>query len=141
MSRLAALERLFMLSGLFALPVVCATQAAAPATLPAFPGAEGFGRLASGGRGGDVYEVTTLEDDGPGSLREGFRSAHGPRTIVFRTAGTLQLKSRLTLDKSDITIAGQTAPGDGVTLRDYTLQFKNATNVIMRYLRLRLGDQ
>src|SRR5436190_12965563 len=109
--------------------------------LLAFPGAEGFGRLASGGRGGDVYEVTTLDDAGPGSLREGILSAKGPRTIVFRTSGTIQLKSRLLLDKSDITIAGQTAPGDGIALRDYTFQIKGATNVILRYLRLLLGDQ
>jgi len=141
MSRLANFKNAFLLSGLFALAPAGITHATPATALPAFPGAEGFGRLASGGRGGDVYEVTTLDDDGPGSLREGVRSARGPRTIVFRTAGTIQLKSRLTLDKSDITIAGQTAPGDGVTLRDYTLQFKNATNIIMRYLRLRLGDQ
>ena len=107
----------------------------------AFPGAEGFGRLASGGRGGDVYAVTNLDDSGPGSLREGFLSATGPRTIVFNLSGTIQLKSRLLLDKSNITIAGQTAPGDGITLRDYTFQIKNATNVIVRYLRMRLGDQ
>ena len=107
----------------------------------AFPGAEGFGRLASGGRSGDVYEVTSLEDSGPGSLREGIRTAKGPRTIVFRTSGTIQLKSKLLLDKSDITIAGQTAPGDGIALRDYTFQIKGATNIIVRYIRLRLGDQ
>src|SRR6266571_2161710 len=109
--------------------------------LLAFPGAEGFGWFATGGRGGDVYQVTTLDDAGPGSLREGIASAKGPRTIVFQVAGTIQLKSRLTLDKSAITIAGQTAPGDGITLRDFTFQIKNATNVIVRYLRCRLGDE
>ena len=108
---------------------------------PAFPGAEGFGRWATGGRGGDVYQVTNLNDSGPGSLREGFRSAAGPRTIVFETSGTIELKSRLLLEKSSITIAGQTAPGDGITLKDFTFQIKNATNVIVRYLRCRLGDQ
>ena len=107
----------------------------------AFPGAEGFGRLARGGRGGEVYHVTTLDDSGPGSLREGFVTANGPRTIIFDVSGYVQLKSRLQLEKSNITIAGQTAPGDGITLRDYTFQIRNATNVIVRYLRARLGDE
>ncbi len=118
-----------------------AASSVAGGEIVAFPGAEGFGRLASGGRGGDVYEVTSLEDSGPGSLREGFTSAKGPRTIVFRTSGTIQFKSKLVLDKSNISIAGQTAPGDGITLRDYTFQIRQATNIIVRYLRFRLGDQ
>lgn len=113
----------------------------AAASQIAFPGAEGYGRFATGGRGGDVFIVTNLADAGPGSLREGLRSATGPRTIVFEVAGTIELKSRLELDKSRITIAGQTAPGDGITLKDFTFQIKNATNVIVRYLRVRLGDE
>ena len=118
-----------------------ASDAQLGGSILAFPGAEGFGRFASGGRKGDVYAVTNLSDSGPGSLREGFRSATGPRTIVFQVSGTIQLKSKLALDKSNITIAGQTAPGEGITLRDYTFQVRNATNVILRYLRCRLGDQ
>ncbi len=107
----------------------------------AFPGAEGFGRFARGGRGGDVYHVATLADDGRGSLREGIGSATGPRTIVFDLSGTIVLKSRLVIDKSYITIAGQSAPGDGICLRDHTFRIKNASHVIVRYLRFRLGDQ
>ena len=113
----------------------------AAASQIAFPGAEGYGRFAQGGRGGDVFIVTNLADAGPGSLREGIRSAIGPRTIVFEVSGMIELKSRLELDKSAITIAGQTAPGDGITLKDYTFQIKNATNLIVRYLRVRLGDE
>jgi hypothetical protein len=111
------------------------------AELPAFPGAEGFGRLARGGRGGDVYHVTNLHDAGPGSLREGIVSAKGPRTIVFAVGGEIRLKSALRIEKSFLTLAGQTAPGDGITLRDYSIQIYNASDVVVRYLRFRLGDE
>ena len=107
----------------------------------AFPGAEGFGRFARGGRGGDVYHVKNLQDDGPGSLREGIRSATGPRTIVFDLSGTIELKSRLTVDKSFLTIAGQSAPGDGICLKDHTFVIKKSSHIIVRYLRVRLGDR
>jgi hypothetical protein len=107
----------------------------------AFPGAEGYGRFARGGRGGDVYHVTNLEDDGPGSLREGIRSATGPRTIVFDTSGTIRLKSDLVIRKSFLTIAGQTAPGDGICISDQMVQFRDAEHLIVRYLRLRMGDE
>lgn len=107
----------------------------------AFPDAEGFGRFAQGGRGGDVYHVTNFDDDGPGSLREGIRSATGPRTIVFDVSGTILLKSRLVIDKSFLTLAGQTAPGDGICIRDQTVQIRKAKHIIVRYLRFRLGDE
>jgi hypothetical protein len=107
----------------------------------AFPGAEGFGRFAKGGRGGDVYHVTTLEDDGPGSLRQGIKTATGPRTIIFDISGTIQLKSELRITQSGLTIAGQTAPGDGITLRDQTVSLKGCHGIIIRYIRLRLGDK
>ncbi|MCA9442980.1 MAG: exo-alpha-sialidase [Candidatus Omnitrophica bacterium] len=108
----------------------------------AFPGAEGYGRFAKGGRGGDVYIVTNLNDHGPGSIREGIESASGPRTIVFETGGTIELKSPLKIDqKSRLTIAGQTARGDGITLKDHGLVLKNSSDLILRYLRIRLGDE
>src|SRR5689334_19249208 len=107
----------------------------------AFPGAEGFGRFARGGRGGDVYHVTNLEDSGPGSLRGGIRSATGPRTLIFDVSGTIELKTPLTIDRSFLTIAGQSAPGDGVCLKDQTFQLRKASHVIVRYLRVRLGDE
>jgi len=106
----------------------------------AFPGAEGFGAYARGGRGGDVYTVTTLDDWGPGSLRFGIESASGPRTIVFAISGTIQLRADLNVDKDYITIAGQTAPGDGICLRDGSLTIKG-NHVIVRYMRARLGDE
>jgi pectate lyase len=112
-----------------------------PRSQLAFPGAEGFGRFAKGGRGGDVYHVTNLDDDGPGSLRQAIATAHGPRTIVFDLSGTIELKKPLIVDKSLLTIAGQSAPGDGICLKDHTFGIKKASHVIVRYLRARLGDK
>ena len=112
----------------------------ATAQLPAFPGAEGAGALVTGGRGGNVYHVTNLNDAGPGSFRYGLDTAFGtPRTIVFDVGGTIALKSDLSVRNGNITIAGQTAPGGGITLTQYGLGI-NAGNVILQHLRVRPGD-
>lgn len=113
-----------------------------PKTIPAFPGAEGFGKYTKGGRGGDVYRVTNLHDDGAGSLRKGIESVNGPRTIVFDVGGTIALTRPLEIaDKDSLTIAGQTAPGKGITLRDHYLYIHRAKHIVVRYLRVRLGDK
>ncbi|MBD2867093.1 pectinesterase family protein [Paenibacillus arenilitoris] len=104
---------------------------------PAFPGAEGGGKYTTGGRGGDVYEVTTLADSGPGSLREAVSA--GNRTVVFRVGGVIELESPLKIIGDNLTIAGQTAPGEGVTVIGYPTTFEG-NNLIMRYMRFRLGD-
>lgn len=105
----------------------------------AFPGAEGYGRFARGGRGGRVVKVTTLADSGPGSLRAAVE-AIGPRTIVFDVSGRIDLKSRLIIRGDSLTIAGQTAPGKGVCISNYNLGALGAEDLILRYLRVRPGD-
>ncbi len=124
------------------------TAAVCPASdaLPAFPGAEGFGSTTPGGRGGQVLLVTNLKDYKPekeppiaGSLRAAI-DTKGPRIVVFRVAGTIALKAPLTIKEPFITLAGQSAPGDGVCLKNYRL-YVMTNNVVVRYLRVRPGDE
>ncbi len=113
----------------------------------AFPGAEGGGMYATGGRGGDIYVVTTLEDYAkgqeaiPGSLRYGIESAPGSgRIIVFNVGGTIDLKQRLSFSGlQNISLEGQTAPGDGITIAGYDTDISNSKNLIFRFLRFRVG--
>src|SRR6185369_4807382 len=106
--------------------------------LLAFPGAQGFGKNATGGRGGSVYHVTNLNDSGAGSFREAVGTAN--RIVVFDVGGYVQLETAVSA-KSNLTIAGQTAPGGGIGFRGGEISFANSSNVIVRYLRVRPGSE
>jgi hypothetical protein len=106
--------------------------------LKAFPGAEGHGRYATGGRGGSVYQVTNLNDSGPGSFRDAI--SQGNRTIVFRVGGVIKINSRLDFGGDNITIAGETAPGDGIAIYGSMTDTNSHENIIIRYMNFLAGD-
>lgn len=117
------------------------TTTASAIAVPAFPGAEGYGAYTVGGRGGDIYHVTTLNSTGPGSLYEGITTGTSPRTIVFDVAGYIDMP-HFTTDRSNLTIEGQTAPGEGVCVRTGGgILFQNSNDIIIRYLRFRRAQQ
>lgn len=111
---------------------------AATQSMPAFPGAEGYGALTPGGRGGKVIAVTSLEDSGPGSLRAALESG-GRRTVVFHVGGVIRLLKAINIRQPFLTIAGQSAPGDGIVLRGAGIRVRTH-DVIIRGLRFRVGD-
>ena len=114
------------------------STASEPEKSIAFPGAEGFGKYTTGGRGGKVFIVTTLNDNGPGSFREAAET-NVPRIIVFAVSGNIHLEKSISI-KSNATIAGHSAPGDGICIADKSVQL-GGDNIILRYMRFRLGDK
>ncbi len=137
------MTRRHAIAGLLVAVSTCASLAAervalTAAPIPAFPGAEGAGAFTAGGRGGKVFVVTSLADRGPGTLREAIET-RGPRTVVFGVAGIIELETPLAIDHPFLTIAGQSAPGDGVCVKGQTTEI-NTHDVVIRHVRFRRGS-
>jgi pectate lyase len=130
----------YSISGSPALPAGVATMEPPPVEgLAVFPGAEGFGTRTRAGRGGKALVVTSLADSGPGTLREALADP-SPRTIVFAVGGVIELKAHLSIERPFATIAGQTAPGDGVVLKDFGIVI-STNDVLLQHLRIRPGNR
>jgi autotransporter-associated beta strand protein len=134
-NRLAHLALAAIIGGMV-IAVAHSAFTSAQVPLPAFPGAAGFGANARGGRGGSVYIVTNLNDSGPGSFRDAVSQPN--RYVVFAVGGVIRINSRISV-APNLTIAGQTAPGEGITIYGNGLSFSNANNTVARYLRVRMG--
>lgn len=141
MKTLSPLSRLvILLVAWTAAPLAMSGESGDAKRTPAFPGAGGAGKWAKGGRGGKVIAVTNLADASPGSLRAAVETP-GPRTVIFRVSGTIELTKPLRIAHPFLTIAGQSAPGDGICLKGWELQIGNTHDIVIRYLRCRPGDQ
>ena len=137
-TNLSRVKKSFSILLLFSLSTIAVSNLFAQQL--AFPGAEGYGKYSLGGRGGKVYEVTTLADDGLGSFRQAFKAYPGqPLTIVFRVGGIIDLLSPLKVQRSNMTLAGQTAPGDGICTKRGMVKIYGQ-NVVVRYMHFRPGD-
>lgn len=137
------MKTLFACVAIFALAATCSSATCWAAPAPSFEGAEGFGAAARGGAGGRVLEVTTLADDvrhpTEGSLRWA-TSQSGPRIVRFKVAGNIRLAGPLTIKEPWLTLDGSTAPGLGICLCDHSLEIKDTHDIVVRYVRVRLGD-
>lgn len=140
-SAIAETSAVLALAWAFAFAGIAAAQTSTP--IPAFPGAEGFGSTTPGGRGGDVILVTNLSDSGPGSLREAMEVRTGPRIVVIKVGGTIELSRDIVVREANsyLTVAGQKAPGDGIQLKNFGIVLRGgAHDIIVRHLRSRPGD-